>query len=617
MQFNLKSESNVRLRKRLIANAATYLSPEKLVRLPAEELGNEEVVAQAEQIKRDSLKTIFKPLGAKEDDQIGSALLKKTHKGEVQIANVLDSAASSSTMMSSNASSEFLPNNRSTINMTSNVIAGPALSVTKNHNSLEDLIKKMSGSEASPSKDIEAITPATSTDPLAAVLLSKDSTVNDAYDVGVDAHNYSDNEGQHSPFFSIESPEPDDKRDAIMDAEDKPSISGNPQKPKSSLSSTLEGGEALNDTDPSGIIWNGRVNMAQVGRFNGLCKQVCGPIVGGASAWEDVLSPSIVIDGRIPYASVNKYVQGRIASKNCAVVAIEITPDTEASSGANNGANNDSNNKNADGYSTLFEYFHTRERYAVIGQHYTSVKDMYIIPLAANEKVPDILLNLDGGCRIPVNSREHNRLYGLLVLSKEFIDRKQSLRSKKKRNNSANAGVQKQRVCVDANSRQINGALAALPALQPPMFPDNSVQQFIPQLGPALNLGIPTSFAQQVNQGIPAPNFGQMNSAGPMLNMVQMMGQGNFQPPTSDLSNLLSILLPNASAPPTNTQLNMNAVTSLLSSINSNNMGMGMPTQQFAVPPHNGYMFGGMSTNAPYQNTSSNNINAQHDPRRK
>jgi hypothetical protein len=61
LQFNLKSDSNIRLRKRLFAIGPDSIKPEELVKLPTEELASDQIYTKATKASEDTLKNVFKP----------------------------------------------------------------------------------------------------------------------------------------------------------------------------------------------------------------------------------------------------------------------------------------------------------------------------------------------------------------------------------------------------------------------------------------------------------------------------------------------------------------------------------------------------------------------------
>ena len=48
------------------------------------------------------------------------------------------------------------------------------------------------------------------------------------------------------------------------------------------------------------------------------------------------------------------------------------------------------------GYVALYTYFYTRKRIGVIGNCYSGVKDMYIVPIASHDPIPPELKPFDG-----------------------------------------------------------------------------------------------------------------------------------------------------------------------------------------------------------------------------
>lgn len=48
------------------------------------------------------------------------------------------------------------------------------------------------------------------------------------------------------------------------------------------------------------------------------------------------------------------------------------------------------------GYIKLYTYFYTRQRIGVVGINHSGVKDMYILPLASHDPIPQELKPLPG-----------------------------------------------------------------------------------------------------------------------------------------------------------------------------------------------------------------------------
>lgn len=47
-------------------------------------------------------------------------------------------------------------------------------------------------------------------------------------------------------------------------------------------------------------------------------------------------------------------------------------------------------------YVSLFSYFNSRRRFGVVSNISRSIKDVYLVPLSANESIPSMLQPLDG-----------------------------------------------------------------------------------------------------------------------------------------------------------------------------------------------------------------------------
>src|SRR5690606_21939471 len=85
------------------------------------------------------------------------------------------------------------------------------------------------------------------------------------------------------------------------------------------------------------------------------------------------------IDGRIPVMRAAEYLHQQSHSPTKQLLAVHFSA---------------ANPRDEPKLRTLWTYFHSRERYGVIGYTLASVKDMYIIPLAAGEPVPDFITSL-------------------------------------------------------------------------------------------------------------------------------------------------------------------------------------------------------------------------------
>lgn len=55
-----------------------------------------------------------------------------------------------------------------------------------------------------------------------------------------------------------------------------------------------------------------------------------------------------------------------------------------------------SSGEEKEGYIKLYTYFYSRKRVGVVGNCYSGVKDMYILPLASHDPIPEQLKPLPG-----------------------------------------------------------------------------------------------------------------------------------------------------------------------------------------------------------------------------
>uniref|UniRef100_A0A3B5M0I9 TFIIS central domain-containing protein n=1 Tax=Xiphophorus couchianus TaxID=32473 RepID=A0A3B5M0I9_9TELE len=129
------------------------------------------------------------------------------------------------------------------------------------------------------------------------------------------------------------------------------------------------------DTTPflakQGILWKGFVNMLTVAKF-----VTKGYLVSGPD-----LPDTIQIGGRILPETVWDYVVKLKTSLTKELCVIRFHPATEEEEVA---------------YVSLFSYFSSRGRFGVVANISRSIKDVYLVPLGANESIPSILQPFEG-----------------------------------------------------------------------------------------------------------------------------------------------------------------------------------------------------------------------------
>ncbi|KAJ5702290.1 hypothetical protein N7488_009838 [Penicillium malachiteum] len=133
------------------------------------------------------------------------------------------------------------------------------------------------------------------------------------------------------------------------------------------------------DLNEDGLIWRGKVSMIPVAEFNSTAKHVGGADLSGRIPWSQLAPETLLVDGRIDIQRANNYLCGLrwSASTDVSVIAVS-SPHSP---------------KEVDGFNKLFDYFHRRQRYGVIGVHpLPAVKDTYIVPLeTGTTKMPEFI----------------------------------------------------------------------------------------------------------------------------------------------------------------------------------------------------------------------------------
>lgn len=154
------------------------------------------------------------------------------------------------------------------------------------------------------------------------------------------------------------------------------------------------------------FIWKGFINMPSVAKL--VTKAY--PVSGSPEYLTEDLPDSIQVGGRISPQTVWDYVEKIKASGTKEICVVRFTPVTE---------------EDQISYTLLFAYFSSRKRYGVAANNMKQVKDMYLIPLGAADKIPHPLVPFDGP---GLELHRPNLLLGLII------------RQKLKRQHSAGAG---------------------------------------------------------------------------------------------------------------------------------------------------------------------------------
>ncbi|KAH0622064.1 hypothetical protein JD844_024006, partial [Phrynosoma platyrhinos] len=144
------------------------------------------------------------------------------------------------------------------------------------------------------------------------------------------------------------------------------------------------------------FIWKGFINMPSVAKF--VIKAY--PISGSFESLTEDLPDSIQVGGRISPQTVWEYVDKIKASGTKEICVVRFTPVTE---------------EDQISYALLFAYFSSRKRYGVAANNMKQIKDLYIIPLGASDKIPHQLVPFDGP---GIEVHRPNLLLGLIIRQK-------------------------------------------------------------------------------------------------------------------------------------------------------------------------------------------------------
>ena len=193
------------------------------------------------------------------------------------------------------------------------------------------------------------------------------------------------------------------------------------------------------------IIWEGTVEMPQVAKFTGACSQVAG-IELDSEDWQYIMPKFMNIDGRIQPNRVVPYLEQQLHSstKDLIVLDFQVQEDEEAN------------------FHSLFEYFFTKDRYAVIKPTLSPVKDMYLIPLKKDQPLPDFI-GLVPHCHFP-ETRSRDSLVCVIVLVRSLLPVKPSSQM-----DSASVAAQDLALQLNASNPQIAKILSDLSSLGIPI----------------------------------------------------------------------------------------------------------------------------------------------------
>ena len=376
ISFNLKDAKNSALRERVLNGS---LSPSELVHLSNEELANQELRAQAEKIREQGVANSV--LKVQEGPRI-----RRTHKGEEIVGDEISAISPGDAVAS-------LPFARKE-EMSPAVDEGPTSPPSAGSPRERSPSPKSPRSPAEPmdedttperkgsaSFDISSVwthlrSPTSEKGPSDAVdldVLPEELPQNQIDDPDIDRLLGDDEEGGNSPPYS-------------PTAYDLPDTSAH--------------------VSP---IWSGTIAMPSVAHFNAQARFVGGPHTVTELPWSDILAPNLVLDGRIAIESTTKYLKAQRLSSTKHIVVVQIDP---------------ADDSQKDLHNKLFQYFHDKKKYGVLKNESPIVRDAYLIPLGADEPIPEQIELMDSH-EIP-RTRTEPTLLVILVIHKIIPDVKQS-----------------------------------------------------------------------------------------------------------------------------------------------------------------------------------------------
>ncbi|XP_062256600.1 PHD finger protein 3 isoform X1 [Platichthys flesus] len=147
-------------------------------------------------------------------------------------------------------------------------------------------------------------------------------------------------------------------------------------------------------------LWRGFIHMHSVAKL--VTKAF--PVSGNLDNATEDLPDSIQVGGRISPQMVWDYLDKIRASGTKEVCLIRFSPESD---------------EDEISYTLLFAYFSSRRRFGVVSNNRKQVKDMYIIPLGAAEKVPHQLVPFDGP---GLENNRPNLLLGLIIRQRSKRD---------------------------------------------------------------------------------------------------------------------------------------------------------------------------------------------------
>ncbi|ALC46570.1 pps [Drosophila busckii] len=145
-------------------------------------------------------------------------------------------------------------------------------------------------------------------------------------------------------------------------------------------------------------LWSGNINMVDVADFD----VVIHPVHGNTQRLGNLLPNKLDVIGRITRDNVWDYLKKIRKSPTKEIVLLQLYPSSAA---------------HTTSFNDFFEYLDTRQRLGVLGADSSEIRDFYIFPLGARDKVPSVLLPLESAVPFFENTKRPNTFLGIIVRS--------------------------------------------------------------------------------------------------------------------------------------------------------------------------------------------------------
>ncbi|KAG0345826.1 PHD finger protein 3 [Podila humilis] len=406
--FNLKDKNNVGLRTRVLSGD---LTPHALVRLTPDELANPELQTIAEEVRKKSIHDSVLTVELE-------PFIKKTHKGDVTYFPGLSGASDPLAVTANDASKKTGDSDEEHKSMDSAAQEEENNDITKirtppnktpigspTTDALDKLLARIQTNKRS-GDDILI-------DALSSEKRSKLTDL-DWDRNGNDSGNGSYLPREPSPYSPSPSPHPSPVLGSTSPKDSPPPFML--EEIQREVDRKLASERARQPLP----VWQGTLAMQQVAKLSARMVQVGGKTIPGklsreltemtAPGWTDILTKSIVIDGRIPVETVDKYVSQQAQSPTKEIVIVQFHVDGRPDS--------DAWIRGQDEFKKLFRYFHEKKRNGVIPNKGRRVKDIYLVPVGAKDTFPPYFKSIVANeSRLRSAISEHS-LFGVIILNK-------------------------------------------------------------------------------------------------------------------------------------------------------------------------------------------------------